>query len=737
MGFDYSSQVNAKLAALAAIDSPVSGQVVAIHWAAPVGVRYYVPADYRLMPEQGFNKISDILDPAKIYVKLAPNNQSSDWRLELKNTGGLSDDSISIELGDIDQEITNIYYTFGADCLVEVFRWIPQVELLVNEWWGFLDAPSSIEPEKITFNASIGVRSSRSQFPHRLRGAPGCQAAGFGGRFATQDEVNECGCPYNNHLSGSIGISGFTDCPQLEVSDCTARLGTDQYWLGTELTADGRTAVFAGAYLSANSQVKGNSTRSNQPFAVHLGGNFTAYEMGVLDMIADTNTKHPEAAARRVLADFSEGPIQGISDVYIDGKFVQPQHFQLRLGEQGQPPSGFVGNVNNYSLLAHASMATFGNDPSATADSIRIRGTFSGGYSKQRIYSAPNVFSLGSTNIRAWNLRTVLTQKLWGAGDAHGLYVDQDWIDLAATDQENLSFTDRHGESRNCKRSSFAHYFNQPQPEDEVIKQICLWGGYTPRIQFDGKYRITRLDKKPDLNTVPELFAYPHDGGIEANICAVSGSDLRTSLRLEQPVNPRDLTYQVNVSFCDESIAYKQRTITIEDRNAQTNQGRNLGEYRFRQGSKQYFALGITNEAEVIYHAEQILFCGEFFSGGLRCNQPISFNVWWKTDLLLKLHEFQVIKVDSFNQQKGRPFLPTKLDGMQRFDYYIILKKIRLRNNQVKLICQAYDETFFDRENVTITPPVTVVGDTPYPYPYEPANPIVIGGEIQFGFQQV
>jgi hypothetical protein len=730
---DYSEEVNQKLQALAQIHGAISGQVVAVHWPSPVGTHFYLPMRYDLLNEGGYNKITSFLDPAKIYERLAPNHTGSDWRLELKHTGGIDDDSVAIELGDTDFLVRNIYYTFGADCLVEVYRWLPEVELLLGEWWGFLDAPSSMEPDITTFTASIGVRSRRSQFPHRLRGAPGCQAAGFGGRFATQDEVNECGCPHNQHLDGAIGVDGFTDCPQLQLSDCTTRLGTDAFWLGSSLTKDGRAVVFAGAYLSATSQVKGNNTRSNQPFALMLGGRFTAYEMGVLDMIADVNTAHPERAARRVLSDFSEGPIEGIGDVYIDDKYVQPQHFQLRLGEQGQAPSGFVGNVNNYSLLAHASMATFGNDPSAPAESIKIRGTFSGGYKRQRIYSAPGVFTLGSTNVRAWNLRTALTNKVWGVGDAHGLYVDQDWIDLATTDQENLSFTDRHGVARTCKRSTFAHYFNQPQPEDEVIRQIALWGGYAPRIQFGGKYRIGRLDKRPDLESVPQFYAYPHDG-IEANIAAVSGSDLRTSLRLESPVNPRDLTYQMNVSFCDESINFKQRTITIEDRNAQTDQGRKLGEYRFRQGSKQYFALGITNEAEVLYHAEQILACGEFFSGGLRCNQPISFNVWWKTDLLMKLHEYKIIQVNSWNPLHGRFDLPAKNDGDQRFYYYIILKRIRLRNNQVKLICQAYDETFFDREEPSGTPPTSTIPDAVYPFSYGGGSTVTTGDEIQLSF---
>lgn len=736
MPIDYSEIVNEKIAALAAIDSPVSGQIVAVYWPDPVGVRYYVPMRYQEINDFGYNNINTILEPARIYEKLSPNHTGSDWRLELKHTGGVDDDSVSIELGDLDHEIRNIYYTFGADCLVKVFRWIPQVELLLTEWWGFLDAPSALEPDITTFTASIGARSRRSLFPHRLRGAPGCQAAGFGARFATQAEIDECGCPYNDHIAGSIGMEGFTDCPQLELSDCVERLGTDRFWLGSNLTKDGRAVTFSGAFLSANSQVKGNNTRSNQPFAVMLGGRFTAYEIGVLDMIADTNTAHPERAARRVLSDFSEGPVVGITDVYIDDKYVQPQNFQLRLGEQGQPYSGFVGNVNNYSHLAHASMATFGNDPSAPAESIKIKATFPGGYKLQRIYSDAETFTLGSTNIRAWALYCALTNKLWGVGDAHGLYEIGDLIGIADEDQENLSFTDRHGVARSCKRSTFAHYFNQPQPEDEVIRQICLWGGYSPRIQFDGKYRLIRLDKRPDLEAAPEFFAYPHDGQ-EANICAVGRNDLRTSLRLEPPTNPRDLAYQLNVSFCDETINYKQRTITIEDRNAQTDQGRKLGEYRFRQGGKQYFALGITNEAEVIYHAEQILACGEFFSGGLRCNQPISFNVWWKTDLLAKLHEYQIIKINSWNPDRERFDLPTKDDGTQRFNYYIILKKLRLRNNQVKLICQAYDETFFDRESVVEDPPSVVIPDAPYPYSYTLTTPVVTGDEARFMFERV
>lgn len=726
MPIDYSPEINEKLNALAAIDNPRSGQVVAIFWPSPVGIRYYVPMRYD--QRQGYNTIVNILDPVKIYEKLAPNRGGSEWYLSIPHTGGIGDDTLSFEFGDVDHEMRNLYYTFGPDCLVKVYRWVPQVELLIEQWWGFLDAPSSITPDVFTISASLGVRSQRSVFPHRLRGAPGCQAAGFGGLFDTQEAVDESGCPYNDHLGGSIGNPGFTDCPQLQLSDCTARLDTDRFWLGSNLTKDGSAVVFAGAYLSANSQVRGNNTRSNAPFAVMLGGRFTAYEMGILDMVADVNTEHPERAARRVLADFSEGPIEGIGDLYIDDKYVQAQHLHLRLGAQGQAPSGFVTNASNFSLLAHASMATFGNDPSNPPDSVRVRGTFTGGYKRHRIYSAPGVYTLGSTNVRAWNLRTVLTNKLWGVGDAHSLYEDQDWIDLAASDNENIQFTDAKGVVRVCKRSTFSHYFNQPQPEDEVIRQICLWGGYTPRIQFGSKYRIFRLDKPQDLENAPEFRDYRRDG-LEPNICSPSMTDWRTSLRLEPPKHPRDLTYQLNVSFCDASINYKQRTLTIADRNYQTEQGRKLGEYRFRQNSKSYFALGITEEAEVIYHAEQILANGEFFSGGLRTNQPISFNVWWKTDQTLKLHEYKVIKVYSTE-------LPVKDDGSQRFTYYIILQRHELPNQQVRLVCQAYDETFFEREEISATPPDDPDPFIPFPFDFRIGDFVLATDGVRLKFER-
>ena len=100
----------------------------------------------------------------------------------------------------------------------------------------------------------------------------------------------------------------------------------------------------------------------------------------------------------------------------------------------------------------------------------------------------------------------------------------------------------------------------------------------------------------------------------------------------------------------------------------------------------------------------------------------------------MKLHEYEVIWVDSWNPNRGRFDLPTKTDGTQRFRYYIILKRIRLRNNQVRLICQAYDETFFDREAVTLTPPTSSIPDPIYPFSYGGGTPVVTGDEIQLSF---
>ncbi|HYE74218.1 MAG TPA: hypothetical protein VEF04_12850 [Blastocatellia bacterium] len=725
---NYSTQIEEKLAALTAIKSPYSGQLLAIYWPAPLGVQYYMPMRYDR--RQGYNKIADLLDPNRFQQRLAPNRTGADWLINLAHTGGLGDDTINFELGDVDKVVRNTYFNYGPDCRVRVYRWVPEVELLIEQWWGLLNAPGEITPDIFRGSAALGNRSVNSNFPKRLRGAPGCQAI-FGGLLDSQEEINEGGCPYNLHIGGLIGQINpstglpFTFCPRLTRAQSIERLATDRFFLsGVSTTAE---SVLYGSFgLAAGSKIKGNETRSSQPFAVMLGGRFIAYDVGIMEMIADRNPDHPERAARRVLSDFSEGPIGGIGDIYIDDKLVQPQHKQIRLGELGQDGTGFAPGTQNYSLLAHGSMATFGNNPDTPAEQVKVRVEFTSGYRNTRIYSAPGVFTKNSTTIRAWNVREMITNKIWGEGYAHGTLEDQDWIDLAASDQDYLQFTDAQGQVRNCTRSTFTHYFNQAQPFDEALRQACMWGGYSPLVQFNGKWRIFRLDKRPNLSNVPVFRDYARDGE-KPNIAARDLNSGVTSLVLAQPRHPRDLTYQLNVSFCDEQTSFKQRTITIADLNYQTDQGRKLEEFRFNQKADPVFAIGITNEAEAIYHAEHILQCGPFFRGGLRTNQPIRFNTWWQWDQIYKLHEYKIIKVYSTE-------LPTKADGSQRFQYYIILERHELPNQQVQILAQAYDETFFDRESITTPPEPPPPPDPPYPYSPGFTDPIIGDDYIRFGF---
>jgi hypothetical protein len=567
----------------------------------------------------------------------------------------------------------------------------------------------------------------------RIRGAPGCQAI-FGGLLSSQEEIDEGRCPYNRQLPGGTtglldGGQPFASCPQLEKSDCAARLGDALNWVGSDIGQDGNAVAISGGSVTSG-RVRGNETGSEQPFGILLGKRFVNYELPAMAIIADVNTSHPDRAARRVLAELSEGPIDGAINFYVDNKPVQYQQTNVRLGHPRQAPSPFTPDVNNYSWLAHAVVTTFGNDPNAPPESVKTRCEFTGGFNYSRVYSGPTTWTRASSDTRAWNLYAILTDKLWGRGEAHGEFDPQNFIDLAARDAEWVEFTDARGKVRQCQRSRFTHYYQGSRPSAIVLRELCLWGGYLPPQMIEGKYRVFTLDKEPDLAAVPVFFDERLEGQ-RPNILAEDRESYKTSVRVVNERHPRDLVYSLVVSFFDEQYNFKKRTITVADRHAQTAEGRKLGEFKFRRKAAQYEAVGVITEAEAVYRAEQILYEGEFGSGGLRNPYGVRLLVGFHEVEERRLYRGRVIRVLS-------DALP-KLAGAQKHEYFRILTIREREDLQAEIVAQVYDHTFHARETVLPSPPVGG-GSTVNPYsipgaipnPFTIVNPVAGDDEIAF-----
>lgn len=173
--------------------SPRVAELALIEWPAPDGPVYYgtrIAADLLDKPE-----LLDRLDgPIELRLRQG-------MFLEVPTSSGISDDRVTLDFWDGDNELTRLTQTHGAGERVEIFYYFPDVDLLISEWWGHWQPPDEVDVDRFKGNAESGFRSSNLTLPSRAF-FTGCQAV-FGGLLQTQAEIDEGDCPYNRHLGGT------------------------------------------------------------------------------------------------------------------------------------------------------------------------------------------------------------------------------------------------------------------------------------------------------------------------------------------------------------------------------------------------------------------------------------------------------------------------------------------------------------------------------------------------------
>ena len=173
--------------------NPRVAELALIEWPAPDGPVYYatrIAADLLDKPE-----LLDRLDgPIELRLRQG-------MFLDVPASSGISDDKVSLDFWDGDNELTRLTQTHGAGQRVEIYYYFPDVDLVVSEWWGHWQPPDEVDVDSFKGSAESGFRSSSLTLPSRAF-FTGCQAV-FGGLLQTQAEIDEGDCPYNRHLGGS------------------------------------------------------------------------------------------------------------------------------------------------------------------------------------------------------------------------------------------------------------------------------------------------------------------------------------------------------------------------------------------------------------------------------------------------------------------------------------------------------------------------------------------------------
>lgn len=173
--------------------SPRVAELAVIEWPAPDGPIYYgtrIAADLLNKPE-----LLDRLDgPIELRLRQG-------MFLDVPTSAGISDDKVTFDFWDGDNELTRLTQTHGAGQRVEIYYYFSDVDLVVSEWWGHWQPPDEVDVDRFRGSAESGFRSSNLTLPSRAF-FTGCQAV-FGGLLHTQAEIDEGDCPYNRHLGGS------------------------------------------------------------------------------------------------------------------------------------------------------------------------------------------------------------------------------------------------------------------------------------------------------------------------------------------------------------------------------------------------------------------------------------------------------------------------------------------------------------------------------------------------------
>jgi hypothetical protein len=653
-------------------------EVLKINWES--GVKYYGKTYIPL----------DMIDDG---IEVFPLLHGEDF-LTIEQDSSLSDGEVSVEIWDGGQyneeteahegagEFADLVHDEGEGIPCEIFLWFPLETLFLSVWQGHLRSEENADAFIWKGKIGNGFRSPNLEAPSRAH-YDSCDAI-FGGRLETQQQIDEGGCPYNDHIGGDIGVPGFTDCPRRSTDDCVTR-GVDP--------------LFHLSHATAEITVLNNQTKGPQLYSISRGNESNLKEavrvvMGtrkirdcqVLAFRRDYNNNDPENGWFAAIYEVCEGPISAIYGAVINGQNANPLHYNYRLGTLGQTPVGSDLTSHGYSATALIRYNFGWVDPATVGpDSMRAE-AFVIGLNDIRQFLDADTFVEGYTSNRVWQIARIFCDKRWGLGNDYARLNIESWINAAEWCDEVVTFTEEVGGETftwNHTRST-SNVELVGRSAQQQIEDMCRYGRLSRPFLFQNEICIepVRPATEEELEDAP-LFTDKNVPGRNIIVDQDGRSTLTRSTKSDL-----DIPNRIEATFNDASQDFKEIPLDpVEDVDQQEKAGRVQGDSSRRRVTKKHSLLGITTKSEAIKIAYWLLWFGEFGEGGIKNNLTISFKAFILDTLTL--HENKVIKVES--------------DQLERygFEYFRITKLKRDSNLHVTIEVAAYnheEETNFETE---------------------------------------
>ena len=658
-------------------------ELAKVNWPAPDGAVFYAST----FADEDWPALRNHLGGGRVEPRL-PGLQF----LEVTRESGVSDESVQLNFWDADFAISSLFAAHGEGVRVEIFFYFPQVDLLLSMWHGHARAPEQADEEYFGARAENGFMSVQLPLPRRAFFST-CQAV-FGGLLSSQAEIDEHDCPYNRQVGGGTGNldpatgAPYTTCPRLRRSDCTARLGNDLFFLAHDTVASSYAVGSRGVIATS----RGNESNLKRPLRV-IAGERTVRDLDLLQYVVEVgNPSRPQDGSIKLLYAISEGVIQGASQPKLSNLTIQPQHYAFRLGTRGQPSTGFTRTVNNYSGTALLNAVLQGDfrrlDPQQISTEIRVQGL-----ANVRHYSDETTFAEVYSRDRAWWLLECYRNKRWGLGaDVLRFAIEEDFIPLSAWFAENVSFTDKDGNTYTGPRSTFNAELGDRSAQQHIT-DICMAGRCTVPFPFEGKLRVFPLKKlmESDLDAAPVFADYGDFRNILRDPVTQKSSLSRSWL------SDRDLPNAIKVTFDDRERNHEERPLIFDDVPQQLRAGRAFGDTGRRAVEKPYGLLGVTNVGEASRCGVLLRDLGPFDEGGLENNLRLTFKTFFTQ--ALGLHKSKVIRVLSrqpLQDPRGR-----------QFEYFRVRYVKQMPDLTCEISAQAYPVDYYETTESLATP----VGD--------------------------
>lgn len=678
----YPSDIQDKLDALQALTGADRrpAEMCVIYWPAPASTKIYASAMYTKLP--WWPDLADAIetyfgDPIDITLTLIPDGTPF---IDLPRAASISDDSINLTFDDSDDAFSTLLMTYGEGIRTEVFCYWPAVDLLLSMWRGMLHQAKELNSTQVKITATAGWRAGQMLVPKRPH-ATSCPFI-FGALLATQDEIDyHSGCPYNVHIGGSIGVPGFTDCPRRVKADCVARLDTEVFWPGFETRPD---AILNNQTKGPNllARAIGNESNLNDPIRVIFGERYIK-AANLLAFRNETDTNHPEDGFFAGLFEFGEGPMLALWEFRMMGQLVSAEHFQLRLGALGQPPTDWSPDVNSYSGTAHGYGRIQGESDNATASdySGTVRAL---GHNEVRVYSDPSTFAKGYTTNRAWCLLEMIANARWGYGLDYPRSDIQSFIDAAAWCDEYVTLTDSNGNTFSGVRSTFNAEVTARAIQQQV-KDLCTAGRLGIPFEFEGKDVVVPL--KAENVDDPAIPVFTDEGPNRNIIYDGAKSSLSWSV-----ISDETLTNQWTVNFDEAANGGVDTQFIFGDQAQQLRAGRAWGDRSKRVVNKSQSGFGINSAQEAARFGNSLLYLGPLDSGGIVNPFSVKFTTWYSE--AFNVQNYKIIKVVNAKLQSRMAayFAARGLDPYPDADYTVfrVMKYSRKGDLRVDIEAQQY-----------------------------------------------